>query len=62
MKTLMTIEEKKKVLGLMCKNNLLKQEWEGILKNSRGLKKVFIANEEWRCIMDLVKRKFTTGS
>lgn len=37
-------------------------EWEGILKNSRGLRKVFIATKEWHCVVDLVKSKLTAGS
>lgn len=58
-KALMSMEERKKWLRLISMNDLTKQEWEGNLKNIRGLKKVFIANEEWRCIADLVKRKLT---
>lgn len=61
-KTLMTVEDKKKWLKLMCRKDLTSLKWEGILKNSRGLKKFFIVNDEWRCIVDLVKSKLTAGS
>ena len=46
-KTLMIVEDKKKWLKLMCRKDLSNLKWEGILKNSRGLKKVFIVNDEW---------------
>lgn len=58
----MTVADKKKWLKLMCQKDLTSLEWEGILKNSRGLKKIFIANGEWRCVVDLVKSKLTTDS
>ena len=58
----MTREDKQKWLKLLCRQDLTNEEWEGILKNSWGLRKVFIANEEWRCVVDLVKSKLTAGS
>ena len=45
-KSSLTIEDKKKWLKLMCQKDLTSLEWERILKNSRGLKKIFIANDE----------------
>ena len=61
-KNSMTVEEKKKWLKLLCRKDHTSLEWEGILKNSRGLKKIFIENDEWLCVVDLVKSKLTAGS
>ena len=60
----MTMEEKEKWLRLMSRNDLFDHKWNSILSknSSHQLKKIFIVNDECRCIGDLVKIKLTGGS
>lgn len=62
--TKMMEERKDFLLRLVCRSNLTTAEWKSLWasSNSRGLKRSFIANGDWQCLMDLVKSRLTRTS
>lgn len=58
------MEEKRKLLQLVCQSDLTHEQWKGLWSNTnnRGVKKIYIATTEWRCILDQIKSRLMDAS
>lgn len=54
--------EKKWLMDLVCRYDLMKEQWKSAWADSRGMKRAFIAPGKWRTLMDLVKSRLTRPS